>query len=154
MTFRTLGLAVLMSAFATPLWAMGLMVHDVRVQLSPIEGRPAAAYLTLMNHGDEADILTHVDVKGAERAELHESRMEGGAMVMRKLDRVTIGVDETQVFAPGGQHIMIFGLKGVKLGEAVTLTLHFEKQGDLVIDALATGPKASNTGGNDHKPHH
>jgi len=152
MTLRTLLLSVLMTAITSPLWAMGVMVHDARVQLSPIEGRPAAAYFMLMNHGKQADKLLSVDVDGADRAELHESGAKDGVMKMQKMESVAIGVDEGVSFAPGGKHVMIFGLKGIKPGEVVTLTLHFEKHGDMVVDALAAAPGAEmgKMGGHNH----
>ena len=153
MTIRTLILAFLMSSFATPLFAMGVMVHDARVQLSPIDGRPVAAYFMLMNHGKEAAKLLSVTVEGADRAEMHESGMKLGMMVMTKRDSVTIEVDDAAMFKPGGLHVMIFGLKGVKGGEVMTLTLHFEKQGDVVVEALAAAPGAK-LGESGHKMHH
>ena len=153
MTIRTFMLAFLLSSFATPLFAMGVMVHDARVQLSPIEGRPVAGYFMLMNHGKETAKLTGVSVEGAERAEMHESVMSGGVMTMNKLESVTIAADQTVMFSPGGNHVMIFGLKGVKGGEVVTMSLHFENQDDVIVEVLAAAAGAK-LGADGHHVHH
>ena len=144
--------------FALPLFsikasmAMGMMVHDAEVQLPVLEGRPAALYFTLMNHGDEEDALLSVEAELAARTEMHQTVQDTGVARMQKIERVTVAAHQTIKFQRGGHHVMLFGLEGVDAGQIVSLTFHFEKQGAVMVDAhsVAAGVTRSNNHGGHH----
>lgn len=100
-------------------------IADAQVRLPVVPGRPAAAYFSLRNDNG-ARVLASISADKAERAELHESRMEGGVMRMEKLDNLPLPANATVTFAPGGKHIMLFGLDpALKAGDPVALDLKF-----------------------------
>lgn len=103
--------------------AAGVKVTDAVVRLAAVPGRPAAGYFTLA--GGPAT-LTGVTSPLAARIELHSSSMAGGVMRMDALPAVNLLAGETVRFAPGGNHLMIFGLRpDVKPGATVQLDFRF-----------------------------
>lgn len=113
-------------------------VSDARV--TAMSGS-AAAYFTLANSGGD-DRLTAVEAKGVGKASLHETRFEGGVMRMRT---VTQGIDIPNrgrvLLTAGGRHVMIEDIaRPLAPGSHIRLTLHFERQGDVSVDAPVSGP--------------
>ncbi|HEU4960553.1 MAG TPA: copper chaperone PCu(A)C [Sphingomonas sp.] len=98
-------------------------VEHAWVRLPAVADRPAAAYFEL--HGGPADtILVGVDSPDAARAEMHESKVENGISSMAPLPQVDLPAGQTVAFAPGGKHVMLFGLNpGIAPGG--TVRLHF-----------------------------
>lgn len=104
----------------------------------------AAAYFEITNNGNAADTLVGVSSAIGD-ATMHSSSMEGGIMRMRPLQSVDLPAHSVVKFQPGGNHIMITGLKR-PLGEhdSFALSLHFQLSGDRdvtveVRPATATG---------------
>jgi hypothetical protein len=63
----------------------------------------------------------------ADRAEIHEMKMDNDIMTMRAVPSLPLGAGKTVSLAPGGYHIMLFGLhQQVKAGDSVPLTLLIE----------------------------
>lgn len=110
-----------------------LVIEDPWIRLPAIAGRPAVAYFTVTGKMDghvrvEGKMRTGAMLTGVRgpfaRAELHESMAHGGMSIMRPLKQVFIGYDETVAFAPGGKHVMLFGIDPkVRSGDKVQL--HF-----------------------------
>ena len=100
---------------------------------------PGGAYLTITNTGAAADRLVSVSSPLAGRAEIHEMKMDGGVMSMRPLnDGLPIPPGETTLLKPGGFHIMLMKLvRPIKKGEAVPITLRFERAGEIAIEFMA-----------------
>lgn len=83
-----------------------------------------AAYLDLQSTTDATLIKAESPI--AQSVELHQMSMENGVMKMRMLDQLALPAGKTVKLAPGGNHLMLFGLKRPLLkGEQVALTLHF-----------------------------
>ena len=101
-----------------------LTFHDAWIR-APFAGRNiTAAYCEVTNHGD---VPLHVtgftsDQPGL-RVEIHETTEQGGMMRMRPLGRVTISARETVSFAPGGKHLMLFGMDGAAREATLRATL-------------------------------
>ena len=76
----------------------------------PLAGRDVAAgYFDATALGADATLVgASSDI--ASRVELHTHTMEGGAMRMRQVDSVPLPQGETVNFAPGGYHLMMFGV--------------------------------------------
>jgi copper(I)-binding protein len=89
----------------------------------------AAAYLQIANSGDGADTLAGVSAEVGD-ATMHSSSMDGGVMRMRPLKSLSVPAHSTVQFQPGGNHIMITGLKQpLRDGESFTLALGFQRSG-------------------------
>jgi periplasmic copper chaperone A len=80
------------------------------VRLNPVPGRPSAGYL-VVDGGGQPDRLVGASAPGA-RIEMHSMSMDGGIMKMAKLDGLAVPAGSKVSFAPGGNHLMIYGLTG------------------------------------------
>ena len=91
----------------------------------------AAAYVTISNGGNGADRLIGAESPVSAEATLHSSLSSDGVARMRRIDGgVKIPANSTISFEPGGNHIMLTGLKRpLRAGETAELTLVFEKSG-------------------------
>lgn len=124
----------------------GLSLSGGSVVLPAVKGNPAAAYFTLTNGSDKEVALAAVSVDGAEKAEMHET--SGGAMA--PLPSLTLKPDETASFAPGGKHVMVFGLGDkVAAGGTVETTLTFA-DGDKLSAQFAVTPPGGMMGDDMH----
>lgn len=107
---------------ATP---AAVAVDDAWVRLSPVAGRPAAAYFTVRG-GGTAERLVAVESAKVEKVELHESGNTDGVMTMRPIDGVEVPAGGEAKFAPGGNHAMLFGVAAdIQPGTPLPLTLRF-----------------------------
>ena len=85
-------------------------VEDAWVRLPAVAGRPAVGYFTL-HGGEQATRLDAVNADRAQRTEMHESMAGGGGMTtMRPIRAVPLPANGTITFAPGGKHLMLFGV--------------------------------------------
>lgn len=103
---------------------------------SDVTKQPSAGYLVI--HGGETDSqLRAVQADTAQRIEMHDSVMAGGMMTMKSLDSVDVPAKSSVAFAPGGRHLMIFGLNpgAVKMGKT-QLTLTFSNGDRIIVDAV------------------
>ena len=112
------------------------IAHPWSQELPP-NAPTVAAYFVIHNAGNTADRLLSVETPIAEKAELHESVMQGDMMKMQRVPSVEIAPGGTATFAPMGYHVMMFGLKDRSLlqdGKHFPLTLHFEKAGAVPVE--------------------
>jgi copper(I)-binding protein len=101
-------------------------------------GAPSTAggYLTVVNRGKVPDALISATADVAERVEVHETRNMSGMMMMEKVARVELAPGARVELKPGSYHLMLIGLKrSLKPGEAVNLTLEFERAGRITTRA-------------------
>jgi periplasmic copper chaperone A len=118
--------------------SISLMVSSVQAKENQVEvtggwvaaslgnAKAGAAYPEIANHSDEEVSLVSVTTPVAERAELHTHRMSDGMMMMEKVERIDFAAGETIRLAPGGEHLMLFGLeRPLKEGEKVPFVLTF-----------------------------
>ncbi|MCJ2181892.1 copper chaperone PCu(A)C [Novosphingobium sp. 1949] len=100
----------------------GTSAQAGRLVLPVIPGRPAGVYFRFTNTGTAPVELVGVHIEGASEAQMHETR--GGTMASVKSLPVAPGA--TITFAPGGYHVMAFGLdKSLKSGGTTEMTLTF-----------------------------
>ncbi|WP_395333277.1 copper chaperone PCu(A)C [Novosphingobium sp. BL-8H] len=100
----------------------GISARDGKLVLSPVSGRPGAAYFTVRNDGSAPIALTGVEVGGAGKAQMHET--SGGSM--KAVDSLPIAPGAELEFAPGGFHVMVFDISPVlKPGQTTDITLAF-----------------------------
>ncbi|WP_454884555.1 copper chaperone PCu(A)C [Sphingomonas oryzagri] len=118
-----------------------LSADQAWVRLPAVAGHPGAAYLTV-HGGPEPARLLAVESKAAGSTELHESMKMGGSGMtgMQRLDGLDVPVNGTVRFAPGGNHVMMFGLDAnLKAGDTIPLSVRFEKGQPLTVDAKVVG---------------
>jgi copper(I)-binding protein len=130
-----------------------MVIDNAWSRATPGGATVGAGYFTVTNKGSVPDRLIGVTSAVADHAEVHEMVMKDGVMMMRPLaNGIEIKPGETVQLKPGGNHVMMFGLKQpLKAGEKVRGTLTFEKAGILDIEYAVQGiggPPPRATGGN------
>ncbi len=95
----------------------------------------AGGFMTIANRGKEADRLVSVATPGVKRVEIHEMKMDGEVMKMRKLDDgLPLPAGQTVQLKSGGYHLMfIQPEKPYRQGDSVPVTLTFQKAGKVEI---------------------
>ncbi len=135
------------SPVADPLFEYGVSIHDARVLPSPRGGRMGAGYMTVAAPRGDAII----GVEAAFGIELHESlEDDAGVVRMTRRDRIEIPAGTEVVFEPGGLHVMLIGVDPpMKVGDEVSITLTFEKAGEVEI-LFPVEDRAGPDGHSDH----
>ncbi len=112
--------------------------------------KTGAVYLRITNAG-EADKLRGATTAAADRAELHLHKTDNGVMSMVEVKCIGIPAGGTVTFAPGSLHVMLFGVRSPLIeGEAITLTLAFDKAGEVQVNVPVRGIAAGSGGNGDH----
>lgn len=152
--FATLALLALAAAPAAAheVKAGTLVLTDLWTRATPPNAPTGGGYLTIANGGDAPDRLIAVATPLAAIGEVHEMKVENGAMTMRPVDGgVEIPAHGTVTFAPGGFHLMFVKLNApFVVGGKLPVTLTFEKAG-AVETFLHIEPIGA--GGPDHSGH-
>ena len=156
---KTLTSALLFAAvIAAPARAQEVKAGDLVITQAWARATPSGAkigggYLTIENKGSTPDRLINGSADIAGKVEVHEMAMTNGVMKMRPLaDGLAIEPGKTVKLAPGGDHLMLFDLKGpLKQGDKVPVTLEFQKAGKvkLTLDVQGVGAQgpAEGSGG-------
>ncbi|HVZ28923.1 MAG TPA: copper chaperone PCu(A)C [Asticcacaulis sp.] len=94
-----------------------------------------SAYVTIANEGNVPDRLLSAACTCADRVTLHTMTMSGGMMRMHEMnDGFAIAPGQVLTFVPGGDHIMLEGLKDPpRNGDRRDLILTFEKAGAVTL---------------------
>lgn len=124
-----------------------VMVSDAfaRASATPV-AKTGAVYFTIRNDGSTPDQLTGVRTDAAEMAMLHETVEENGVVSMRHIEALPVAPKETVALSPKKMHVMLMGLKApLKKGAHLSITVSFEKAGDVTVDVpvgdvAASGP--------------
>lgn len=104
-------------------------------------GATSAIYLTIRNDGGEADSLVSAGTAVATKAELHESRIEGGVARMQPVDAIEIPAGDAVELRPGGLHIMLIGLtQDLDVGDTFEVELTFSRSGVLTVPVSVRTP--------------
>lgn len=114
-----------------------------------------AVFLEVQTKTGRPDRLIGASMPDAETVEIHDHIRDGDMMRMRRIDGVDIPAEGSAVLKPGGQHLMLIGLKVPLFEETVfPMTLVFEKAGSVEIEVIveAAGAGKAKAGG-DHQRH-
>ena len=143
------GLAAMFAASAgTP---PGLAVTDAWARATPPGTPVAAVYLVIDNTGGKADRLLAVSTDRAGSAEVHTIVHDGDLAMMRRVDPLHVAAGERVVFEPGGNHVMLMGLKSpLAEGESLTLVMNFERAGVLRVEARVMAATSTPEAGHHH----
>lgn len=153
----TMGIASLLGVACTPDPDPGLQVLNAWARATPPGAQVGAVYLTIHNAG-AADRLVKVMTEASEKTEIHQTLMEDGRMKMRPVELLELPQGAEVVLQPGEMHLMLMGLKqALHEGEAVPLTLTFERAGPMQIQARVAAlgaPKAPDANDSAHAGDH
>ncbi|WDR06796.1 copper chaperone PCu(A)C [Devosia rhodophyticola] len=141
------------AAFAPAAFAHDGKAHFGDLDLSGMFARATlpnapvgGGFLTITNHGSDADTLVSATSTAAKSVQVHEMKMEGDVMKMRHLgDGLPIPAGETVSLTPSGLHLMFMGLEQPFVeGATVPVTLTFANAGSVevalpVLSVAATG---------------
>ena len=127
-----------------------LVISPAWCRSAPRGAEVANSYLTIENKGATADRLIGGSTGVAEKVEIQQISMIGGAMAVNPVSGgLAISPGDKVVLAPGGYFLALEKLKSkLKKGTQVLITLEFEKAGKIpvsfdVLSAAAKGPPAA-----------
>jgi copper(I)-binding protein len=122
-------------AFALPAFAGENAIHVADAKARPTApGGTGAVYMIIMNHGTVDDDLTGLSTPIADKAEMHRTVTANNVSQMNPLADLPVKANEALVFAPGGLHVMLMGLKQpLKAGDSFPMTLTFAKAGAVAV---------------------
>lgn len=116
--------ALLLSASLTQ--AADLRIEDAMARAVPPTAKMSAAFMTLTNNADTDLAVISAESSVAKAVELHNNRMTDGKMKMRQVNQIDLPANQTTELKPGGQHVMLIGLKRALVeGETIDLKLNF-----------------------------
>jgi copper(I)-binding protein len=93
---------------------------------NPLGGRDVTAGFVTLTAGAPGGQLVGASTDEADAVELHTMAMDGAVMRMRHVDAIDIPAGGAASLAPGGDHLMIFGVKPEELEDGeMALTLEF-----------------------------
>lgn len=121
-----------------------VMVSDAfaRASATPV-AKTGALYFTIHNDGSTPDQLTAIRTDAADMAMLHETVEENGVVSMRHVEALTIAPKAAVALTPKKMHVMLMGLKApLKKGESLSVTLTFEKAGNVQVNVPVGGVAA------------
>lgn len=120
---KALAISSMLLAWMMPAQAE-VKVSDAWVRITA-PGQPVGAgYMTLSSDSDAT--LVGASTPVAASVELHEMRMQGEVMQMRRLERIALPARQPVTLAPGGLHLMLMQLKHqIVEGEVVPVELQF-----------------------------
>ena len=127
--------AAAMLAFALPFAASASAVHAaMAISVSEAWSRPAVdtgvVYAIVANAGAREDLIDSARSPVAQSVELHRSMNVNDMATMKPVYALSIPAHGAREFAPGGDHIMLIGLKHeLKPNETFPLDVHFKSAG-------------------------
>lgn len=114
-----------------------IRIDDAYARSASPMAKSGAAFMMIHNDGSTADRLIGASSDAAARTELH-THLDDGNGVMRMVhveEGFELPADGMITLQRGGKHVMLMGLNDpMEQGEVVTVTLTFEKAGDVVVE--------------------
>ena len=115
----------------------GIVIAHSYARANGASAKAGAAFMVIKNFTDEDDRLITTATNVAKKAEVHTHRMDANGMVsMGPLEGGLVVPAHSQVeLKRGGEHVMMMGLtQALNDGDTVTLTLIFEKAGEITVE--------------------
>lgn len=133
MKARLILLCMLLVATA-PLLA-AVRVEGARIGEVPPSSTTAAAWMTLINDGPRAVVLSRLASPAADEVMWHEVHHGDGVSHMMMRGEVTLPPRSRTVLAPGQAHVMLMGLRRpLSVGQRVVIDFHFAGQRPLRVE--------------------
>lgn len=137
-SFKTLLTVAAILVAAPAIAAPKIGIEDPYVRSATATAPAGAAFMTIRNQGDEDDRLVSASSDVADKVEIHTTRKDAaGVMQMIPVEGgLAVPAQGEHTLARGADHVMLMGLRQpLNQGDKVKITLHFEKSGDVVIEA-------------------
>jgi copper(I)-binding protein len=112
-------------------------VRDARIRDLPPGRDTTAAYFVLHNHSGETVKIVGASSKRARAIEMHTTTRDGDRVAMRRLEAVEIPSGASAAFAPGGQHLMVFGVTQVTAPFPISIELEDGRRIEVSFSKLA-----------------
>ena len=113
-----------------------IFVSNAWVQAMPPSQMVSAAYMTISNNSSKELIIVSASSDIAGTAEIHQMSEMNGMMKMAKVQNLHVPAQGKVSLQPGGFHIMLINLKKpVNKGDIVSITLHFQDGGSIMVNA-------------------
>lgn len=136
-----LAAALFLMTLAQNAGAAGLTADNAWARASMGAGTTGAVFLELHNTGGEPLRIVSAATPLAEKAELHTHIMNEGVMQMRQVEALDVPAGGTVVLQPGGDHVMLFGMKRLlKEGETFELMLTSDSGEEVTIPVTVLSP--------------
>ncbi|WFE67853.1 copper chaperone PCu(A)C [Thiomicrospira sp. R3] len=137
-TLRLTGLALagLMSFSVQANQAKQLQVDNPFVREMPPVAPATAAFMTLINAGDQPIAVVRADSDAAKTVELHTHIDDNGVMRMREIPEISVPAIGQTELKPGGLHVMLIGpTRALTEGDIVDIKLIMQDGSEKMIQA-------------------
>jgi periplasmic copper chaperone A len=136
-TRGSISAAAIPVASGTAVGKPALQVVDGELILPAVAGNPGAAYFTVVNDGRTTTTISAIAIAGTTSTEIHQT--QGGSM--GKVDRIETDPGTRIAFAPGGLHVMVFGVpSSLKPAQTIGMTISFADGAKLTVPLTAKAP--------------
>lgn len=99
-----------------------LRITDAWIRETPPGCTVTAAFMKIENLTDTNLAIVQLETAVSDTVELHTMAYEGEMMTMKQVDHIPVPAHGTAVLAPGGLHVMLFGVKtSLTAGDSVSL---------------------------------
>ena len=137
MFIRSFALAGLSTLALSTAALADIEIRDAYARSAGAMAMAGAAFMEIVNTGDENDQLIAARAGISKRVELH-THIAGadGVMKMREVEGgFTIPAHGSHMLQRGGDHVMFMGLtESMDQGKVIPVTLVFEKAGEITVD--------------------
>jgi copper(I)-binding protein len=118
-----------------------LKIHNPWARATATGAQVAGAFLTVTNTGKDADRLIGGSIIAAQTVQVHEMKMDGDVMKMRRMEQgLELPPGATLVLKPGSYHLMLLKLtQPLKQGSRLKGTLEFAKAGKVDVEFTVEG---------------
>ena len=114
-----------------------IIVTQAWVRDVPPGAHMTAGYLSIENKNAVNLVITRVDSKDFEAAEIHVTRITDGMAKMRRIGQLEIPAGKRMLFEPGGPHLMLIKpTREFSPGDMVSITLVFRDGKRLAVDLI------------------
>jgi copper(I)-binding protein len=123
------------ASFADAIKIGDLEIVHVQARATPPGAMTTGGYMIIRNTGSTDDTLIGGSATFAGKTEVHEMKMQGEVMKMRRLEQgLPIPAGQTVTLESGGYHMMFMRLQqALKPGESYSGTLVFANAGEVEV---------------------
>lgn len=155
MSFKTFAVATVAAlVLAVPAFADTMIkVDDPYARVAGSMATAGAAFMVIENTGDQADQLIEARSDISKRVELHthKENADGVMQMIHVEEGFAIPAGGKHMLMRGGDHVMFMGLnQELKHGDTVSVTLVFEKAGEVIVDVPVDLERKAMHGSMDH----
>lgn len=119
----------------------GVVAREAWVPVPLPSNDGTALFVVLENHTASGRAVVAVSSDAANKAEMHEMKMDGKMMSMSPVQEIRIPANGKTELRPGGLHVMLFGLKSrPAVGDAVRATLTLDDGSTVPVTATVRKP--------------